>query len=72
MKKVIIFMFMLIMPLTVSAATYNVQDMTVTIDDKIVGKIDKGYCILVGFANDDTEEKLDKLVDKQIKSILMQ
>ena len=34
MKKVIIFMFMLIMPLTVSAATYNVQDMTVTIDDK--------------------------------------
>ena len=37
---------------------------SVTVDDKIVGKIDKGYVLLVGFTDTDTKEVVDKMVRK--------
>ena len=42
----------------------KVNRAAVSIDDEIVGKIKQGYLLLVGFAPDDTEEKLDYLVHK--------
>lgn len=39
---------------------------SVTIDDKINGKIDHGYVVLVGFTHDDNEEIVDKMVNKII------
>ena len=37
---------------------------SVTVDNKVVGKIDKGMMILVGFTHTDTSENIDFLVDK--------
>lgn len=37
---------------------------SVKVDDKIVGKIDKGMMILVGFTQSDTSEIIDYMVDK--------
>ena len=37
---------------------------SVCVDNKIVGKIDKGMMILVGFTDTDTSENIDYLVDK--------
>ena len=42
----------------------KVNHAAVSIDDEVVGKIGLGYFLLVGFAPDDTEEKLDYLVHK--------
>ena len=36
----------------------------VKVEDKIVGKIDKGMMILVGFTHTDTEKEIDYLVNK--------
>ena len=36
----------------------------VTVDNKIVGSIDKGMMILVGFTHTDTSENIDYMVDK--------
>ena len=37
---------------------------SVKVDDKIVGKIDKGYVILVGFSKEDNESILPKMAKK--------
>lgn len=37
---------------------------SVTVDNKIVGKIDKGMMILVGFTQTDTSENIDYMVEK--------
>ena len=37
---------------------------SVSVDNKIVGKIDKGMMILVGFTQSDTSEIIDYMVDK--------
>ena len=37
---------------------------SVTVDNKIVGKIDKGMMILVGFTQIDNSENIDYMVDK--------
>ena len=37
---------------------------SVEVDKKIVGKIDKGYLLLVGIGENDTKEMADKLIDK--------
>lgn len=37
---------------------------SVKVDEKIVGKIDKGYVLLVGFDNTDNLDVLDKMIDK--------
>jgi len=39
---------------------------SVEVDKKIVGKIDKGLMILVGFTDTDTEKEIDYMVDKVI------
>lgn len=39
---------------------------SVTVDNKIVGKIDKGLVILVGFTQNDSEKEIDYLVNKII------
>lgn len=36
----------------------------VSVDNKIVGKIDSGYVLLVGFTNTDSKEIVDKMVKK--------
>ena len=37
---------------------------SVKVDNKIVGKIDKGMMILVGFTQNDNSEIIDYMVDK--------
>jgi D-tyrosyl-tRNA(Tyr) deacylase len=46
----------------------RVTEAHVSVDDKIVGKIDKGFMILVGFTHTDTESDLAYIV-KKIKFI---
>ena len=36
----------------------------VTVDGKVVGKVDKGLMLLVGFTNTDTSKEIDYMVDK--------
>lgn len=38
----------------------------VLVDNKIVGQIDKGMMLLVGFTNNDTEKEIDYMVNKII------
>lgn len=42
------------------------KNASVTIDNKINGKIDKGYVLLVGFSENDNEEIVKKMADKII------
>lgn len=42
------------------------KDASVTIDNKVVGKIDYGFVVLVGFDSNDTKIIIDKMVDKLI------
>ena len=44
----------------------RVKDAKVTINNKVSGKIDNGYVLLVGFTNGDNTKVLDKMVDKII------
>lgn len=39
---------------------------SVSVNDKIIGKIDKGYVILVGFTDGDDKDIVDKMVNKII------
>lgn len=39
----------------------------VAVDGEIIGKIGKGYMILIGVSNDDDEAIADKMLDKMIK-----
>ena len=45
----------------------RVQHASVTVDNEVIGKIDRGYMVLVGVSQDDNEEIADKMVDKMIK-----
>ena len=36
----------------------------VTVDDKVIGSIDKGFMVLIGIDNTDTKEVADKLIAK--------
>lgn len=40
------------------------KDSSVSIDNKLVGKINKGYVILVGFKNEDKIDDIDYLINK--------
>ena len=35
-----------------------------TVEGQITGQIDRGYCIFVGFNNEDTDEIIDKMIHK--------
>ncbi len=42
----------------------RVTKATVTVDEKVVGKIDKGFMVLIGVSNEDTKEIADKMIKK--------
>ena len=42
----------------------NVTSASVSINNKIVGEISRGFCLLVGFTHDDNEEVGRKVADK--------
>ena len=44
----------------------TVLNASVTIDNKIVGQINRGFCVLVGFTHEDTKEIVDKMIDKML------
>ncbi|MFR2365394.1 MAG: D-aminoacyl-tRNA deacylase [Eubacterium sp.] len=44
----------------------RVNNASVTIDEKIVGKINKGFLVFIGVSNDDTKEIADKMIKKLI------
>lgn len=45
----------------------RVTHASVTIDDEVVGKIGKGYLVLIGIGREDTEETVRKYADKMLK-----
>lgn len=45
----------------------RVTHASVTVDNNVIGKIGKGYMVLIGVSDTDTEEIADKMVDKMIK-----
>ena len=45
----------------------RVKYASVKVDDTIVGKIDKGYMVLIGITDTDTKETCDYLAEKLIK-----
>ena len=44
----------------------RVNNASVTINEKIVGKINKVFLVLIGVSNDDTKENADKMIKKLI------
>lgn len=42
----------------------RVTHASVTVDDNVIGKIDKGFLVLIGVTHDDTKEIADKMVKK--------
>lgn len=44
----------------------RVTEASVTVDNEVVGKIDKGYMVLIGVGKNDTTDEADKLVKKMI------
>lgn len=44
----------------------NVKHASVSINNKIVGEISRGFCLLVGFTHDDNEKIVRKLADKLV------
>ena len=44
----------------------RVNHASVKVDWNVVGKIDKGYMVLIGIAEDDTKEIADKMIKKMI------
>ena len=46
------------------ALIQRVTKAAVTVDGEVVGKIGKGFVVLIGIANEDSEKDIDYLVDK--------
>ena len=42
----------------------TVLNASVTIDNKAYSKIDRGFCLLVGFTHSDNQKLVDKMIDK--------
>ena len=42
----------------------RVNNASCTVDERITGKIDKGFLVFIGVSNEDTEEIADKMVKK--------
>ena len=45
----------------------RVQRASVTVDNEVIGKIGRGYMVLIGVCDADDEAVADKMVDKMIK-----
>ncbi len=50
----------------------NVLNAKVEIDKKIVGQIDRGFCVFVAFTNGDNKQIVDKMINKLISARLFQ
>lgn len=44
----------------------RVTHASVTVENDVLGKIDKGFLVLIGVSNDDTKEVADKMVKKLV------
>ena len=44
----------------------TVLSASVTIENQVVGKINRGFCVLVGFTHEDNKETVDKMIDKML------
>lgn len=44
----------------------RVTEASVTVDNEVVGKINKGFLVLIGVSNEDTREIADKMVKKLV------
>ena len=44
----------------------TVTKASVEIDNQVVGQINRGFCVLVGFTHDDTKVVVDKMIDKML------
>ena len=44
----------------------RVEQASVRVDEEIIGKINKGFLVLVGISNEDTKEVADKMIKKLI------
>lgn len=42
----------------------RVKHASCTVDGNVTGQIEHGYCVFVGFSNEDTEEMIDKMIHK--------
>lgn len=42
----------------------RVQHASCTVDEKVIGTIGHGFCIFIGFSNDDNEDILKKMIHK--------
>ena len=42
----------------------RVKEASVTVEEKVTGKINKGFLVLIGVCNEDTEEVADKMLKK--------
>lgn len=49
----------------------RVKEAKVEVDKKVIGKIDKGYMLLVSFTESDTKEIIDKMVRKVLNLRIM-
>lgn len=45
----------------------RVNHASVTVDNRIIGKIERGFLVLIGISEQDTEEIADKMVNKLLK-----
>lgn len=45
----------------------RVSNASVSVDNNVIGAIDKGYMVLIGIGKDDTTKEADRLVDKMLK-----
>lgn len=45
----------------------RVKHASVTVEDEIIGKIGRGYLVLIGVSDSDNEEIADRMVDKLVK-----
>lgn len=44
----------------------NVQNAAVTVDNEVIGKIQKGFVVFIGICNTDTEQIADKMIQKML------
>ncbi len=44
----------------------NVQNAVVTVNNEVIGKIQKGFVVFIGICNTDTEQIADKMIQKML------